>query len=141
MTPSTHPQKHRPGFTTLEVIVVLGIIGAILGGMNARLGQEIVGARQDQVLADMRTIEAALLKYKITSGVYPTNNQGLEALVEKPAGVERWAPVFDKVPLDPWGNPYRYKFPGSIDKTKPEILSNGPDLQPGTADDISSQDE
>ena len=70
--------------------------------------------------------------------------QGLKALVEKPTSTplpRRWTQIMDKVPKDPWDNEYVYKYPGSKDRSRPELVSLGKDGLEGTEDDMSSQDE
>ena len=74
---------------------------------------------------------------------YPTEEQGLEALVEKPTTEplpQDWVQALPEFPLDPWKNPYRYQFPGSKNPDEPEITSAGPDGMWGNEDDFSSQD-
>lgn len=132
------------GFTLLEMMVVLAIIAIILGGAVRVLKGVIDSAREDRVRSDYVTLEAALLKYQISSGTLPTSEQGLEALVSRPTTApvpRRWTQIADAVPLDPWYHPYRYRFPGSRNPRRFEILCSGPDGLPGTEDDISSQEE
>ncbi len=97
-----------------------------------------------RVSSDFVAIGAALEGYKLNAGTYPTTQQGLKALVEKPTSSpqpRRWVQVAKSVPIDPWGAEYRYQFPGSKSASQFEIISNGPDGRPNTEDDISSQDE
>jgi len=92
----------------------------------------------------MRSIDSALASYKVTSGSFPTTEHGLKALVEKPSAASvphRWSPIMKKLPCDPWGSHYDYRFPGRMDGSKPEIISRGSDGVANTADDLSSQDE
>jgi general secretion pathway protein G len=135
-------RRRRAGFSLLEMVIVLGIIAVILGGAIAVMGGLLESAKRDRVSSDFRTIEAALLKYQISNGRYPTTSQGLEALVDKPSSSpepKRWTRIMKEVPLDPWQTPYGYKFPGSEDPSTFEIISMGPDMTEGTEDDISSQ--
>ncbi|MGE9271582.1 MAG: type II secretion system major pseudopilin GspG [Verrucomicrobiales bacterium] len=138
---SAPKHRRRAGFSLLEMVIVLGIIAVILGGAIAVMGGLLDSAKNDRVYSDFRTIEAGLLKYQISNGRYPTTAQGLQALVEQPSGAPRWSQIMKSVPLDPWQEPYGYKFPGSKDKTTFELISKGPDMTEGTDDDISSQDE
>ena len=124
------------------MVIVLGIIAVILGGAIAVMGGLLESAKRDRVSSDFRNIEAALLKYQISNGRFPTTAQGLKALVEKPTSSpqpKRWTQIMDEVPLDPWQTPYGYKFPGTHNKSKFELISMGPDMTEGTEDDISSQ--
>lgn len=131
------------GFTLLEMVIVLGIIAVILGGSIAVIGKVGEGAKLQRVEGDFQAVGSALKTYKLNAGHYPTTQQGLKALVEKPTSTpipRRWVSLAKSVPLDPWGNEYGYKFPGTKDATEFELISKGPDAQEGTSDDISSQD-
>ena len=97
-----------------------------------------------QVESDFKSFESALAMYKLNAGNYPSTAQGLKALVEKPTDDPlpiHWVQIMPKIPLDPWGNSYAYRFPGSKDPMKPEFISRGPDGMIGTGDDLSSDDE
>ena len=134
----------RQGFTIIEMVVVLCIIGILLGIAVKSLGGAQSFAMSTQVQSELKTIESALLMYKTSGGQYPTQVQGLKALKEKPTTPpvpRRWTKN-DTVPLqDPWNNDYIYKFPGSKDRTRPEIISMGPDGQMGGGDDFSTQED
>ena len=99
--------------------------------------------RRDRADADINAIGSALEGYKLLSGgFYPTTQQGLRALVEKPSSTpvpRRWTKIMDAVPTDPWGEPYIYRFPGKRDNTKFELVSKGMDKTENTGDDLSSQ--
>jgi general secretion pathway protein G len=136
-------QRVAAGFTLLEMVIVLGIIAVLLGGSIALIGGIGEGAKLQRVDADFNSLGSALKTYKLNAGNYPTQQQGLEALVTKPSSTpvpRRWAKIADKVPPDPWNNPYGYKFPGTKDPSEFEIFSMGKDGQAGTDDDLSSQD-
>lgn len=101
-------------------------------------------SKNSQVEADFKSFESALAMYRLNGGGYPSTSQGLETLVVEPMGdpvPERWTQILDKVPLDPWGAPYHYEFPGKKHPNTPEIISSGPDGIRGTSDDMSSEDE
>lgn len=142
-----HPSsnfRRSSGFTLLEMVIVLGIIAMILGG--AIFAMKGIGdqAKISQCEADFKTIDTALMSYKLLAGTYPTTQQGLQALVTKPTSTpvpRRWSQNSKKVPLDPWKNEYGYRFPGKKVASEPEIFSKGLDGQEGTADDLSNQDE
>jgi len=88
-------------------------------------------------------IETLLDSYKLIGGTYPSESQGLDALVNKPTTnplPRNWKQQATKIPLDPWQNEFVYKFPGTIEPKRPEIIFVGPDGLLGTKDDISSQD-
>jgi general secretion pathway protein G len=136
-------QRVAAGFTLLEMVIVLGIIAVLLGGSIALIGGIGDGAKLQRVDADFNAIGSSLKTYKLNAGNYPTQQQGLEALVTKPSSTpvpRRWTKIADRVPTDPWNNPYGYKFPGTKDPSEFELFSMGKDGQVGTEDDLSSQD-
>lgn len=141
---SRHSLNAASGFTLLEMVIVLGIIALIMGGVMVTLKKIGAVGNITRVEGDFSGIESALMGYKTMAGHFPSQQQGLKALVEKPAGAprpKRWRQLQTKLQLDPWGNEYLYKFPGSKDSSRPEIISLGDDGVEGTADDLSSQDE
>lgn len=137
------PLRRKAGFTLLEMVIVLGIIAMILGGAIYMLKGIGNSAKLKQVDADFASLSNALKAYEMNAGTYPTTQQGLRALVEKPTTTpvpRRWSQISTKVPLDPWKQEYLYKFPGSKNPTEFELISKGPDGQEKTEDDFSSQD-
>jgi general secretion pathway protein G len=105
------------GFTLLEVMVVMFILGLLATLVAPRIVGRADDARRTKAIADLKAIEQALNLYRLDGGGYPTTEQGLDALVKKPdrAPVPRvWNPngYLDKVPLDPWGHPYLYVADG-----------------------------
>lgn len=138
----SHKRRRHGGFSLLEMVIVLGIIAVIIGGAITVMGRVGDGAKRTRVSGDFQSLGAALRMYQTNNGRYPTTSQGMEALVTKPGGTpvpKRWVRLMDEVPLDPWQEPYGYKFPGSQDPTTFELISKGPDMTEGTEDDISSQ--
>jgi general secretion pathway protein G len=137
-------RRRAKGFTLLEIVIVLGIIGVIIAGSIVGLNKIGEGAKIQRVDADFGNLKAAVLSYKMLAGQPPTTQQGLEALFIKPTTApipKRWATAGTKgVPNDPWGNPYRYRNPGKKDTSDFEIYSLGHDGQENTSDDMSSQD-
>jgi general secretion pathway protein G len=102
-----------PGYTLLEVMVVVFILGLLATLVAPRILGRTDDARRTKAIADMKAIEQALNLYRLDSGAYPTTAQGLEALVHRPevAPIPRaWNPngYLERVPLDPWGSPYVY---------------------------------
>lgn len=132
----------RQGFTIIEMVVVLVIIGVLLGIAVNTLGGAQDFAKETQVKQELGSIETALLMYKTSGGHYPTQAQGLKALQVKPSTPpipKRWTKNETVPMIDPWNAEYVYKFPGSKDRSKPEIICKGPDGQLGTSDDFNSQ--
>ncbi|MBB5352251.1 general secretion pathway protein G [Haloferula luteola] len=140
--PETPRHRRAAGFSLLEMVIVLGIIAVIIGGAITVMGKVGDGAKRTQVSADFNAVGSALRMYQTNNGRFPTTQQGIDALVNKPSSTpvpKRWTKLMDRVPTDPWGEPYGYKFPGTVDNTMFEIISKGPDMQQDTEDDISSQ--
>jgi general secretion pathway protein G len=138
----------RKGFTLIELMIVIVIIGILATLLIPRIMERPEEARRIKAKMDIKTIESALKLYKIDSGTYPTTEQGLEALVKKPDTSpvpKKWNDkgyLEGNVPNDPWGNPFYYTSPGS-DGRDFEIISYGNDGQPGGTGrdaDISSTD-
>ena len=134
--------RHR-GFTLLEMIVVIGIIALILGAAAAVIGRGGASAEIKMTETMVKGVEAKLQEYRMLGGIYPSQAQGLQALVTKPSIApvpRRYVSLYDELPRDPWGKELKYAFPGSKDAGRPEIISGGPDGVFGSEDDISSQD-
>jgi general secretion pathway protein G len=119
------------GFTLLELLVVMVIIGLLAGYVAPRYFAQIGKSEVKATRAQIDALEKALDQYRLDTGHYPTTEQGLAALVIKPADELKWdGPYIKKaVPLDPWGNPYLYKSPGEHGDV--DLLSYGRDGQPG----------
>lgn len=105
------------GFSLIELLVVLVILGLLMGIVAPQFIGEADTARTRTVFADFDRIKSALQIYKLDNYVYPTTEQGLQALVEKPTLEpipRRWKSggYVDRIPTDPWGNPYLYLSPG-----------------------------
>ena len=127
----------------MEMVMVMAIIAVLVGGVIGLMGDFSEGARVQQAGSDMTTLRSSLIQYKTLAGRYPTSAQGLQSLVTKPTSApkpKKWVNVMKSIPLDPWGNPYQYKMPGTKDTSTYEIISFGKDGVLGGEDDISSQD-
>jgi len=102
------------GFTLFEILVVIIIIGLLAALVGPRLFGKVSSARQKAAKAQIELFGTALDTFRLDTGRYPTTEEGLKALREKPSGVERWeGPYLPKeIPVDPWDKPYVYKSPG-----------------------------
>ncbi len=115
------------GFTLLELLVVLVIIGLLAGYVGPRFFSQIGKSETKTAQAQMVSIAKALDSYRIDVGQYPTTEQGLAALWRQPTGVAKWSgPYLQKeAPLDPWGRAYLYKSPG--EQAEFEVYTLGKD--------------
>lgn len=108
-------QKRDAGFTLLELLVVLGIIALLAGIVGPQVMKHMGASKTKAARVQIEDLAAALDMYKLDVGRYPTNEQGLEALVEKPSDSKRWNGPYlrkSKVPQDPWLTDYHYSMPG-----------------------------
>jgi len=119
------------GFTLLELLVVIVIIGLLAGFVAPRYFSQIGKSEVQVARAQIDALEKALDQYRLDTRRYPSAEEGLKALMERPASEPQWnGPYLRKsVPLDPWGRPYVYKVPGS--KGEYDLMSYGKDGQPG----------
>ena len=130
----------RSGFTLIEIMVVVVILGLLAALVVPRIGPQVAEAQRTTAATQIRSIEDALEMYRMHSGFYPTTQQGLEALVTAPTTSpvpKRYADggYLKKLPDDPWGNPYVYRNDGG----HITIKSYGPDGEESD-DDVSNED-
>ena len=120
------------GFTLLELLVVMVIIGLLASYVAPKYFDQIGKSEVKTVRAQFDAFEKALGAYRLDNGHYPNTNQGLKALVERPGDEPKWqGPYLSKaVPLDPWGGAYQYRSPGEVGHDF-ELVSLGRDGQPG----------
>lgn len=119
------------GFTLLELLVVVAIIGLLTAYVGPKYFGQLGKSEQALAKSQLESFHRALAAYRLDIGAFPSTEEGLGALVNKPANAAKWAgPYLSKaVPLDPWGKAYIYKAPGS--KGDYDLLSYGKDGQPG----------
>jgi general secretion pathway protein G len=129
------PRRIAAGFTLLELLVVMVIIGLLAGYVAPRYFSQVGKSEVKTAMAQINALEKALDQYRLDIGRYPSTEQGLAALVAKPQNEPKWqGPYLAKaVPMDPWGRPYQYKAPG--EKAEYDLLSFGRDGQPGGTGD------
>ena len=123
------------GFTLLELLVVMVIIGLLAGYVGPRYFAQIGKSETKVARSQIDALEKALEQYRLDNGHYPTTEQGLNYLNMPPANEPRWdGPYLKKnVPLDPWGKPYFYRQPGEHGEF--DLFSYGKDGQPGGTSD------
>jgi general secretion pathway protein G len=133
------------GFTLLEILVTLAIIG-LLAGLAISNSDKIFGQSQEAVarIFVRDSLRTAFVRYRMDLGDYPTTAEGIAALVAAPANKsDQWkGPYIEtpggKAPTDPWGEAYRYRYPGTKNKGGYDLYSAGPDKADGTEDDIGN---
>ena len=124
-------RRKNLGFTLLELLVVMVIIGLLAGYVGPKYFSQVGKSQVKAARAQIDALEKALDQYRLDTGHYPVAEQGLLALVNKPANEPKWeGPYLKKnLPADPWGNAYVYKIPGEHGEF--DLLSLGQDGQPG----------
>ena len=124
-------RRDAAGFTLLELLVVLVILGLLVGIVAPRFFGQVGKSEMKVAKAQIKALEDALDQYRLDVGHYPATDQGLAALNAAPTGETRWqGPYLKKaVPNDPWGNPYQYLSPG--EHAEIDLYSLGKDGQPG----------
>jgi general secretion pathway protein G len=129
----------QAGFTLIELMVVVVILGILAAVVVPRVMDRPEQARITAAKNDIRAIMSALDMYKLDNHRYPTTDQGLQALAERPQSQPEppnWNGYLDQVPKDPWGHSYRYLNPGK--KGDVDVFSLGPNGRKGGEDDIGS---
>ena len=125
----------RSGFTLIEILVVIVVIAILATLVAPNVFQHVGAAKSATAKSQIEMLGAALDAYRLDNGAYPTTQQGLGALWEKPTidpPVNWRAPYLRKpVPMDPWGRAYLYMFPGQANPTGYDLISYGADGLPG----------
>ena len=132
MSPTFRTSRRSPGFTLIELMVVLVIIGVLAALIVPNVLERADDARSMAAKTDVNNLMQALKLYKLDNQRYPSAEQGLAALIAKPTVgpvPPNWKPYLDKLPNDPWNNPYQYLNPGI--KGEVDVLSFGADGQAG----------
>jgi general secretion pathway protein G len=107
-------QRRQKGFTLFEILVVITILGLLAALVGPRLFGKVSGAMQKTAKAQIELFGTALDTFRLDVGRYPTTEEGLKALREKPSGAETWEGPYlrQEIPVDPWKRPYVYRCPG-----------------------------
>ncbi len=134
--------KPDAGFTLLEILVVVAILGLLIGLVAPAVLRQLGGARVSIAKQSIERIGSVLDLYKLDVGSYPTSEQGLDALAHKPSGDEAWNGPYlkaDTVPVDPWNHPYIYRNPSERTGHDYDLCSQGPNAGAGESGIICNQ--
>jgi general secretion pathway protein G len=142
-------QRRERGFTLMELVVVMSIIAILAGGVSIYVVGRVEHSRRIRAVSDIANFVTAVDLYTADNGSPPTTQQGLQALVSKPSSPpvpQNWNGPYIKKRrdlLDPWGNDYEYRSPGTLDPDGYDIISYAKDGRPGGEDkdeDITNVD-
>ncbi len=133
--------KSNQGFTLVELMLVIIIIGVLVAMVAPRLTGRSRQAREAAAQADINAhLSASLDLFELDNGRFPTTSEGLEALRMAPSGVRRWKGPYLKrpIPTDPWGRAYVYRSPGQHNREDYDLFSHGSDGVEGNEDDVTN---
>jgi len=127
--PIADTTSEERGFTLLELLVVLAILGLLIGLVAPAALRQLGSAKEKIAHQSIERLAGVLDIYKLDIGSYPTTEQGLQSLITQPSGVARWSGPYlkgEKVPQDPWGHPFLYRSPSQRPGHEYDLYSLGP---------------
>ena len=130
-------KERQAGFTLLEILVVVAILGLLIGLVAPAALRQLGGAQVSVAKQSIQRLGGVLDLYRLDMGSYPTTEQGLQALITRPSGATAWNGPYLKAeqgpPLDPWNHPYLYRNPSMRPGRDYDLCSRGPNAQGGEA--------
>ena len=127
------------GFTLIELLLVLVILAVLAAVVVPKFTGRTEQARIAAAKADIAAMDLQLDAFEVDAGRYPSTEEGLAALMNPPTTVKAWhGPYLKKPPVDPWGRPYVYRYPGQINTTGVDLFSFGPNGNEGGGDDVGN---
>lgn len=145
MTPKMKLRRHARAsrlhaFTLVEMLLVLVILAVLAAIVIPKFSGRSQQAKETAAKSQIASMEMALDAFEVDTGFYPSGNNGLNALIDPPSNAPNWrGPYLKKgIPLDPWGNPYTYSYPGRNNPSGYDLMSVGPDGRAGGDDDITN---
>jgi general secretion pathway protein G len=132
-------QHRHQAFTLIELLLVMVILVVLAAVIVPRFGNRTEQARITAATTDISTLDGAIEQFQVDTGRYPTNDEGLAALISQPANVQNWHGPYIKgqIPTDPWKNAYVYRYPGQHNPSSFDLFSMGSDGREGN-DDIDN---
>ena len=132
-------RRRQQGFTLVEMLLVLVILGVLAGIVYPRVAGTGERARVTSTKTQIDAFKTALNLFEVDNGYYPKGRNGLLDLIQKPRDSQNWhGPYLESIPKDPWGNDYIYEYPGRHNPNSFDLMSMGPDGRSNTEDDIGN---
>jgi general secretion pathway protein G len=121
--------RRKRGFTLMEILLVMALLGGLVVLGLTQVGGILKGGQEDTARIFVNdTMKASFFRYRVDNGKYPTTEEGLQALITAPATGTNWkGPYMERIPADPWGRDYQYRFPGQKSTTGYDLYSLGED--------------